>query len=200
MKAQRSALIAALLLSVTGIAGCSAPADPASEASSPPSSSPSASAPSTAPPSPTPTPTPTEEPVVIPNDCRAILSADVLAQLDGIPLNDPAIGENGGRQADGSLLCMWADPRADTTGLATYISYERRGPALEMLNDLVTEEDFTCYESQGGTRCEKTWENELYPVADGRTLFWRGGILIDTQYSNLSPTGYTASIVDNLFG
>ena len=51
-----------------------------------------------------------------------------------------------------------------------------------------------------GVRCEKTFPNPTYPVTDGRTLFWRDGILIDTRYSNLAPTGYTASIVANLFG
>ena len=37
-------------------------------------------------------------------------------------------------------------------------------------------------------------------MTDGRTLFWRDDILIDTQYSNLAPSGYTAAIVENIFG
>lgn len=135
---------------------------------------------------------------MIGDDCEAILSDDVLAQLDGIPLNDPAFGPSGAL-GDGSLLCVWADPRADTTGLTTEISFINRGPALDMLNELVAEDDFTCYESESGTRCEKTWENETYPVTDGRTLFWRQDVLIDTRYSNLSPDGYTSSIVAHLF-
>ena len=51
-----------------------------------------------------------------------------------------------------------------------------------------------------GTRCEKTWQNTQYPVTDGRTLYWRDDILIDTQYSNLAPSGYTSAIIESIFG
>ena len=157
---------------------------------------PSTSASGSATPTPTPSPTARAE---IPDDCRAILTADVLAQLEGVPLNDPAFGASG-PQADGGLVCVWRDPAADTTGLVTTISYMSRGPALDMLNKLVTDEGYTCYTPDGGTRCEKTWPNETYPVTDGRTLFWRDDILIDTQYSNLAPPGYTAALVASIFG
>ncbi|WES62932.1 hypothetical protein P0L94_10755 [Microbacter sp. GSS18] len=137
--------------------------------------------------------------VRIPTDCRVILDDAVLAQLEDIPLNDPAFGASGA-QADGSLICVWADPAADTTSLTTTITRMYRGPALDLLNELVAEEDFTCYTPSGGTRCEKTWENETYPVTDGRTLFWRDDVLIDTRYSNLAPSGYTDAIVESVFG
>ena len=71
---------------------------------------------------------------------------------------------------------------------------------LDMLNDLVATQGFSCYTPDDGTRCEKTWINDTYPVNDGRTLFWRDDVLIDTQYSNLAPTGYTASIIAAIFG
>ncbi|MBN9187947.1 MAG: hypothetical protein J0I62_05500, partial [Microbacterium sp.] len=58
---------------------------------------------------------------------------------------------------------------------------------------------FTCYTPDGGTRCEKTWKDATYPITDGRTVFWRADVLIDTTYSNLSPSGYTASIVAHVF-
>ncbi|WP_109210501.1 MULTISPECIES: hypothetical protein [Microbacterium] len=148
------------------------------------------------------TPTPTASPTAraeIPDDCRAILTADVLAQLEGVPLNDPALGASG-PQPDGSLVCIWRDPAADTTGLVTTIAYASRGPALDMLNKLVADEGYTCYTPDGGTRCEKSWPNETYPVTDGRTLFWRDDILIDTRYSNLAPSGYTAALVAGIFG
>ena len=128
-----------------------------------------------------------------------MLSDDVLAQLEDVPLNDPAFGPSG-VQPDGSLICMWADPAADTTGLRTEITNEARGPALDMMNELAETQGFACYTPDGGTRCEKTWANETYPVTDGRTLFWRDDILIDTQYSNLAPVGYTASIVEYIWG
>jgi hypothetical protein len=122
----------------------------------------------------------------------------VLAQLGDTPLNDAAFGPSG-VQSDGSLRCIWADPGTDTTGLTTTIERMNRGPALDMLNALADTEGFTCFTPDGGTRCEKTWQNTRYPVTDGRTLFWRDDILIDTTYSNLAPTGYTASIVSALF-
>ena len=59
---------------------------------------------------------------------------------------------------------------------------------------------FTCYTPDGGTRCEATWKDPHYPVTDGRTVFWRDGILIDTSYSNLAPKGYTAAIIAAVYG
>lgn len=145
-----------------------------------------------------PSPSPTTKRIAIPDDCRALLSDDVLSELGETPLNDPAFGESG-KQDDGSLICTWADPGADTTSLVTTISRINRGPALDMLNDLADNDGFTCFTPDKGTRCEKTWQNETYPVTDGRTLFWRDDVLIDTQYSNLAPSGYTTSIVETLF-
>lgn len=144
------------------------------------------------------TPSPSASVVALPTDCKAILTAGVLAQLDGIPLNDPAFGASG-PQADGSLVCIWADPGADTTGLTTTITRVYRGPALDLLNQLADAEGYTCYTPDGGTRCEKTWQNATYPVTDGRTLFWREDVLIDTRFSNLAPTGYTAAIIASVF-
>ncbi|MBS1697890.1 MAG: hypothetical protein JST25_05740 [Actinobacteria bacterium] len=135
----------------------------------------------------------------IPTDCKAILSSDVLAQLGDTPLNSPVYGPSG-VQSDGSLICIWADPQADTTSIQTTISRMYRGKALELLNGLVTSEGYTCYTPNDGTRCEKEWPDPRYPVTDGRTLFWREDVLIDTRYSNLAPTGYTSSIVASIFG
>ncbi|AZS46284.1 hypothetical protein [Microbacterium oxydans] len=148
--------------------------------------------------SPSPSPTPTSAPVALPTDCRAILSDAVLAELGETPLNDAAFGPSG-VDSDGTLTCIWADPGADTTGLTTTISRMNRGPALDMLNALANDEGFSCFTPDGGTRCEKTWPNAQYPVTDGRTLFWREDVLIDTRYSNLAPSGYTSSIVEHLF-
>lgn len=161
------------------------------------SGTPTASATASA--SPAPSGTPTAAAARIPTDCRAMVSAAVLAEFGTIPLNDPAAGASGPQQ-DGSLICVWRDPGADTTGLVTTISRMARGPALDMLNGLVTSQGFSCYTPSGGTRCEKTWPNTQYPVTDGRTLFWRDGILIDTRFSNLAPAGYTDSIIAHVFG
>ena len=196
MKASAPALAVAtlLVLALTGCTGGDAPAPSAPPAATP--SDPSEPAQS---PRPEDNASSTPAPVVqIPDDCRGILSDDVLAQLDGIPLNDPAFGESG-LLTDGSLFCVWGDPAADTTGLTTEISAMQRGSALDLLNGLVDDEGFSCYDVDHGTRCEKTWANEVYPVTDGRTLFWRQDILLDTRYSNLAPRGYTSSIVAHVF-
>jgi hypothetical protein len=147
-------------------------------------------------PTPSPSATPSAE---IPDDCGDLLTADVRAQLEDVPLNDPSFGTSGA-QDDGSLVCVWRDPAAGTAGLVTTVSHLSRGPALDLLNQLVADEGFTCYTPDGGTRCEKTWPNETQPVTDGRTLFWRDGILIDTTYSDLAPTGFTSSVVESIFG
>lgn len=187
---------ASVALLLTLLAGCASGPD----ADAGPTTSPTASESTTPAPIATVTASPTPTPVAdIPDDCRAILNASVLAELEGTPLNDPAMGPSG-VQGDGSLICVWREPAADTTGLVTTITYVSRGPALDMLNELADDDGFSCYTPDGGTRCEKTWESETYPVTEGRTLFWRDGILIDTQYSNLAPTGYTAAIVSAIFG
>ncbi|WP_127474068.1 hypothetical protein [Microbacterium sulfonylureivorans] len=188
-----AAAAASVLLAALALAACAPEAQPGTAPTATASSDPSPTPIATI----TPSATPTAQ-VQIPDDCREILNAAVLADLDGVPLNDPAFGPSG-LQTDGSLICVWRDPAADTTGLVTTITYVSRGPALDMLNSLADDDGYTCYTPDGGTRCEKTWENEDYPVTDGRTLFWRDGILIDTQFSNLAPSGYTSAIVTSIF-
>lgn len=195
MKLRDGAAAVLLFAGMVMLAACG----PAQGGAAPSASSSSpASAPSSASPTPQPASTPTVKPVDLPKDCRAILSAAVLAQLKDVPLNDPGFGESSTLK-DGTLVCIWADPGADTTGLTTRIERMPRGEALEMLNALVEKEGFSCYTPSEGTRCEKTWKNDTYPVTDGRTLFWRDDVLIDTRYSNLAPTGYTSSIVKSLW-
>lgn len=191
LRASRLAVAAAsTLLATIAVTGCAPDAEPgASDFTFTPT--PAAS------PSATPTATPAAR-VEIPDDCRALLDDDVLAQLDGVPLNDPAFGPSG-PQPDGGLICVWGDPGADATSLVTTLTFMARGAALDELNRLADDDGFTCYTPDGGTRCEKTWTSTEYPVEQGRTLFWRDDVLIDTQYSNLAPTGYTAAIVEALF-
>lgn len=193
------AVIAAALLTGCAPEGYDGGAAPAPSATASGTAAPSGSATPVASPSPSPSGTAEASPE-IPRDCRAILTEAVLAQLEGTPLNDPGLGESTGVQPDGSLVCVWRDPGADTTGLTTTISKESMGPALDRLNALVATEGFTCFTPDEGTRCEKTWPNSVYPVTDGRTLFYRSGLLIDTVYSNLAPAGYTDAIIRRIFG
>jgi hypothetical protein len=189
---------ASLLVSAAALAGC-APERTGAGASTPPTTPSATATPdASASPSATPLPGSTQQAVAMPTDCRAILSAAVLAQLEGVPLNDPAFGPSGVR--GDSLVCIWGDPAADTTNLRTTIERMGQNEAFTMLNALADDEDFTCYKPDAGTRCEKQWPNENYPVTDGATYYWRDGVLIATQYSNLAPSGYTAAIVASVFG
>jgi hypothetical protein len=181
---------AASLLLIAALSGC------VPEPGTPPGPQAAGVSPSRSP-TPTPTATPTPTVVPIPADCRAILTPGVLEQLGGIPLNDPALGPSG-VQADGSLVCVWGDPAAAGTVLTTTIGYASRGPALDMLNGLLAE-GYECYTPDGGTRCEKTWFSEPDLIPEGRTLFWRQDVLIDSTFRNLAPTGYTSAIVASLF-
>lgn len=185
-------MTASALLTLFALAGCAPEPAPAPTGSTSRTASAAASS-ATA----TPTPTSTSRPVAIPTDCRQILSDAVLAQLADVPLNDPAFG-TAGAQADGSLTCIWGSPATDTGRLTTTISKKSRGPALDMLNALVGE-GFTCYTPDGGTRCEKVWVDPQFPVNDGRTLFWRDDVLIDTQYIGLAPSGYTDAVISRVF-
>lgn len=136
-------------------------------------------------------------PANLPEGCRDILTGTVLAQLEGVPLN--AEGMGGGIRADSSRVCVWGEPGAAATRLVTVIGYSPQREALDELYALGND-GFTCYEPQGGIRCEKTWEHATLPVEEGRTLFYRDGVIVDTQYTNLAPTGYTAAVIDALWG
>ena len=199
METRSVAVVLAALSLVAALTACS----PTTSASAPSGgSATTGSASGTSAPMPqktSPAPSPSATSAALPADCRALLSADVLSQLSGTPLNSPVFGPSG-VQPDGSLICIWADPKADTTSITTTISRKYRGEALDLLNGLVKTEGFSCYTPAQGTRCEKEWPDATYPVTDGRTLFWRDDVLIDTRFSNLAPTGYTSSIVASIFG
>lgn len=187
------------------LAGCSGVPGPGPSSSAPmPSHATSAQAALTATPTPLPTasavPTPAPLPsgtvvstTKIPKNCRTLLTNKMFGQLEAVPLNDIAFGPSGA-MPDGSLRCVWGDPDADTTRLSTTVSYAPHNEVIDYLNALVAQ-GFTCYEPAGGIRCEATWTNPTYPVIDGRTLFYRDSVLVDTQYSNLAPAGYTASVI-----
>lgn len=195
-RARSASFACVAVLCLAALVGCA----PEPSASTPTGSVTSGTLEAEATPTPSVSPTPNPTPVAMPTDCRAMLSDAVLSQLDPTPLNDAANGIPTGVQPDGTLVCLWRDPGADTTFLETTVSRLSRGPALDLLNRLADEQGFTCYTPAGGTRCEKRWINEQYPVEDGRTLFWRDDVLVDTSYSNLAPSGYTDSIVQHLFG
>jgi hypothetical protein len=133
----------------------------------------------------------------LPTDCRDLLPADVLAALEGQPYNAPGMG--GGLRADSSRVCVWGEPGAAGTYLLTVIGYSPHREAMDALFALGAE-GYTCYEPAGGVRCESTWDHPTLPgVTQGRTVFWRDGVVADTQYSNLAPAGYTSAIIEALW-
>lgn len=193
-RARPTAAAACILVLSAALAGCLPEPDPNAWPAA------SASSERTDSPSPTPSPTPTTRAPQLPTDCEAILSPAVLAQLEGVPLNDPAVGIPTGVQPDGTLVCVWGLPGGGASSLQTTIAPVSRGPALDEMNALVATENFSCYTPSGGTRCEKTWFSEPDLLAQGRTLFWREDILIDTQFTTLAPAGYTDAIIAAVYG
>lgn len=139
---------------------------------------------------------PSESTTPLPDDCRAILTDRVLEELDGVPLNAPGMG--GGIRPDSSRVCAWGEPGAAATWLVTVIGFAPYRQATDALFELGNS-GFTCYEPRDGVRCERTWEHDTLPVTQGRTLFYRDGIIVDTQYSNLAPEGYTTAVIDALW-
>jgi len=199
MSPSRALAASVLAVAAALLTACAPGSDAPPATSAPPSASgtPAPTASVSATPTPTTSPTPTRV-VALPTDCRAILSPEVVAQFGDLPLNDPAFGADAGVQADGGLVCVWGRPDTDTGRLTTSIERMNRGPALDLLNELMTQ-GFTCYTPDGGTRCEKTWQDATYNVASGRTVFWREDVLIDTSYINVAVSGYTADLVRHVF-
>lgn len=135
-------------------------------------------------------------PADLPQGCRDLLDDDVLAQLDGVPLNAPGMG--GGIRPDSTRVCVWGEPGAAATWLVTVIGYSPDREARDALFALGNE-GYTCYEPDGGIRCEASWQSGDLGLPQGRTLFYRDGVIVDTQYSNLSPAGYTDAVVASLW-
>ncbi|GAA3633552.1 hypothetical protein GCM10022200_15870 [Microbacterium awajiense] len=166
-----------------------------------PSPQPGSSTTSTPTPFGSPVPTPTTDDGAtahggIPDDCRAILSPGVLAQLEGVPLNDTGMNPSG-PQPDGTLVCVWGEAGDETMRLTTTISGLSRGPALDLLNELF-DEGFTCYQPDEGTRCETASGSGA--AIEGRTLYYLDDVLIDTTFVGIAPSGYTDAIIAAIHG
>ncbi len=195
--AGRSAAAAVALAAMVVLAGCVA--EPAPDPTGSTSSAPASPAPTTSPAGPALLGFPfgpAASTTPLPNDCREILTDSVLAELDGVPLNAPGMG--GGIRPDSTRVCAWGEPGAAATWLVTLIGFSPYRAASDALYEL-GRDGYTCYEPGGGIRCERTWEHETLPVTQGRTLYYRDGIIVDTQYSNLAPAGYTTAIIDALW-
>lgn len=133
----------------------------------------------------------------LPADCAELLTPEMAAELDGIALNAPGMG--GGIREDSTRVCVWADPGATRTRLVLVIGYAPERAASDALFVLGRDEGYDCYTPDGGVRCEKTWESGTLGLPEGRTLFYRDGVIIDTQYANLAPAGFTASVIDTVW-
>lgn len=128
-----------------------------------------------------------------------MLTPEVLAQLDGVvPLNHPDYGDFVGPQANGSLVCMWSEPSNASVMLMTEISKMTPHEASVVLGE-ARDAGLECTELDIAVRCsgELVIEGISDPV--GHTLFVRGGIVIDTQFVNLAPEGYTNAIIASIW-
>lgn len=141
---------------------------------------------------------PNTDPTPLPTDCRTILTPEVLAQLDGVALNHESYGPAAGPQPDGSITCIWGDPADESRTLVTRIAKHTPHEASVILGD-ARNAGLECTELDIAVRCsgEQTVDGTTDPV--GRTLFVRGGIVIDTQFINLAPEGYTNAIIQAIW-
>jgi len=196
---RRLAALGLSLLAVAAFTACAGMPDGGATTST------DAAAPASATPSPTMTLAPfpmgsststTALPANLPQGCRDLLTGAVLQELDGVPLN--AEGMGGGIRSDSTRVCVWGEPGAIGTRLVTLVGYSPDQEARDALYALGND-GYTCYEPHGGIRCEKTWTSATLPVEQGRTLFYRDGVIVDTQYSNLAPAGYTDAVIDALW-
>lgn len=192
MRSMRSiGLVAALTVAAALLTGCVP--EPVLPSPTPTVAAPAPRATPT-PPAIAPFPTgPSTSTTPLPTDCEGLLPARTLAELDGIALNAPGMG--GGIRADSTRVCIWADPAATLTRLVVIVGYAPEREAADALYLLGRDEGYTCYQPDDGVRCEKTWRDPDVPVAQGRTLFYRDGVIIDTQYAGLAPEGFTSSII-----
>ncbi len=198
----RRRVVALVALAAVALTACAPEPDVTPPSTVPPASTATAapSAPATAPQLADfpfgPSESTTALPANLPEGCRDLLTDRVLAELDGVPLNAPGMG--GGIRPDSSRVCAWGEPGAAGTWLVTIIGFSPYRQATDALYEL-GRQGYTCYEPDEGVRCERTWEHETLPVTQGRTLYYRDGIIVDTQYSNLAPRGYTNAIIASLW-
>ncbi|MEL4319239.1 hypothetical protein WJX64_09500 [Leifsonia sp. YIM 134122] len=156
---------------------------------------------------------PPASPVVIPSDCDDIYTKDWTPQMQGLVLNPPWADEEEGSDIFGArdeelravlrdavaLPCHWLNPAgaSDTGGLVTdlaSISPEQTAAVIERMNEI----GFSCYAEHGGTRC--VTEEQVPDGAQGESHFIRDGIWSATEWTFVSPDGYTADIEQALFG
>lgn len=191
---------------VLALAGCAAEPGPAA---STPAGTPSASQePSVTPSTPAASPTPTASAVALPVDCQDVYSPGMLQNLNATnpPLNDPGVTMTSTELVEAleildsgvpTLRCSWGVP--SDYGLATNVTITTPAQST-VLTSAMRERGFSCAESAGETRCERT-ETFVDPSgATGETHVLRGNIWVATHWLNFAPDGYTEDIVTNLFG
>ncbi len=163
-------------------------------------------------------PTPVSDPSlghVLPASCEALYSPGMLSTLaaSGVTLNpawlfDPEIvSEQHGTLVDdlqptlntpNKLTCTWTRPDGGSeVGLTTEIVQVTAAQASEISAKLASI-GWTRLDELGGVR----WvvQRELEGNAVGESQFVRDGLWFATQYLNLPINGYTADMVNTVFG
>jgi hypothetical protein len=192
--AQDGAAVADRTPSATDAAATSAPAAPADPTD-------------TATPAPTPTSTAAAEGSV-PSSCSDLITAGKWDDsFAAAPLNDPSVvgdpitipkgGFTDALQPDGKrLYCVWKDPRTDISYLSIQVDAVDAAAAPGVLDAL---SGYDCVDADQGRSCQKTSQDQQYPVTDGDTYFTGGGIGIRIQQANIPTDGLLDDVVAHVF-
>jgi hypothetical protein len=173
-----------------------------------PEPSPSATTPSSAPitgaPIPRPTPTPTV--ATIPATCRDMVPAEDYARLFGeTPLTEISKAKDGTAGGDGEdvtwadgeseIICNWADPRADVSGLTMTIGTAGPGAA-----DVLATSPLQCEDRDGGRVCQSSVRAQTGPVDQVSTFFLRDDTFIVIRQANFPTDGLLDAVAGEIWG
>lgn len=175
-----------------------------------PEPSPTATTPSSAPitgaPTPTSTPTAPMAVATIPTTCRDMVPADDYARFFGdTPLTEISKAKDGSAGGDAGdvtwadgesqIICRWADPRADVSGLSMTIGTAGPGAAGVLANS-----PLPCEDRDGGRVCQSTVPAEAAPVDQVTTYFLRDDTFIVIRQANFPTNGLLDAVVGEIWG
>ncbi|WIB43093.1 hypothetical protein [Curtobacterium sp. MCLR17_058] len=177
-----------------------------------PEPAPSSTTPSSAPitgapvPKPTPTSTPTPAAATIPATCRDMVPAEDYTRLFGeTPLTEISKAKDGTAGGDGEdvtwangeskIICTWADPRADVSGLTLTVGTAGPGAA-----DVLATSPLECEDRDGGRVCQSSVPAEAAPVDQVSTFFLRDDTFIVIRQANFPTNGLLDAVVGEIWG
>ncbi|MCA5923257.1 hypothetical protein [Curtobacterium oceanosedimentum] len=177
-----------------------------------PEPAPTATTPSSAPitgaptPKPTPTPTPPAAVAQIPASCRDMVPVEDYDRLFGqTPLTEISKAKDDSAGSDGEdvtwadgeseIICRWADPRADVSGLTMTIGTAGPGAA-----DVLADSPLPCEDRNGGRACQSSVPAKTGPVDQVTTFFLRDDTFIVIRQANFPTNGLLDAVVGEIWG